>query len=428
MTNLSCLSGDRRTAPQSSGSRTELFSPPLRSRINGWSPPLHGFQLLAWLLYGFMAVVGFGVYVPLLPAPWSSAAYGTIGAVFLLHLLSHVAAVTVDPADLSVRSRKEYSSPVPVFDNTKHQHVIHNLHCSLCEVDVGPKAKHCSSCNKCIADFDHHCKWLNNCVGGRNYWFFFVTISSAVAGMVLLIPVVLFVFVEHYVNPSVLRTAPQFQTVKGNGTWLVFLPAAPLETSSLSLLVLAFITVLLGLAALLLLCHLLCFHVYLLSQGISTYEYIVRKRQSPNPKEKEKLPAPLPSNGATAQSLGPLESPVDCDAPLSSRSCAFKLEDKGQTPGRLPEPICAELEEVNGERREESPAQMIPGKAAALSDAVFSRGRSSPPLCFLLVGEPLMSLPVGRTLGGTSAEKPIVQDPLGSSIMDRQQGVKGHTP
>lgn len=51
--------------------------------------------------------------------------------------------------------------------------------------------------------------------------------------------------------------------VKGNNTWLVFLPAAPLETGSISLLALAFITILLALAALLLLCHLLCFHIYL---------------------------------------------------------------------------------------------------------------------------------------------------------------------
>ncbi|XP_051577800.1 palmitoyltransferase ZDHHC11-like [Myxocyprinus asiaticus] len=236
MTNLNC-SGchQRRTAPQHADSRNELVRAPMHSRVNGWSLPLHGFQLITWLMYSFMAIVGFGIYIPLLPSPWRFAAYGLIGAAFVLHLFTHVAAVTIDPADLSVRTRKDYSSPMRVFDNTKHQHVIDNLHCSLCEVDVGPKAKHCSTCNKCIADFDHHCKWLNNCVGGRNYRLFFITISSAVCGMFLLTLVVLFVFIGHYVNPAVLRTAPQFQTVKGNGTWLVFLPAAPLETSSISL-------------------------------------------------------------------------------------------------------------------------------------------------------------------------------------------------
>ncbi|KAK7146768.1 hypothetical protein R3I94_009566 [Phoxinus phoxinus] len=413
MTNLNCFGRHRRrTAPQNGGSRIELVGLPMHSRVNGWSLPLHSFQLIAWLMYSFMAIVGFGIYVPLLPAPWSFAAYGLIGTAFVLHLVTHVVAVTIDPADLSVRRRKDYSNPMPVFDNSKHQHVIDNLHCTLCEVDVGPKAKHCSTCNKCIADFDHHCKWLNNCVGGRNYWFFFITISSAVTGMILLILVVLFVFIEHYVNPAVLRTAPQFQTVKGNGSWLVFLPAAPLEANSISLLALAFVTILLALAALLLLCHLLCFHIYLMFQGISTYEYIIRKRQSPspNPKEKEQVPPALPSNGTTALGLGLLESPVNCKAPLSSKSCTFNLEDRGQTSSRLSEPICAEMEEASGERHpdysSDAPTQMIPG-------------------------EPMMSLPVGWNLSGIekpqapgrSNEKsvegrPIVQDPLGSSIMD----------
>ncbi len=73
---LNCFGRHRRqTAPQSAGSRDELFAPPLHSRINGWSLPLHSFQLLAWLVYSFMAIVGFGIYVPLLPAPWSFAAY-----------------------------------------------------------------------------------------------------------------------------------------------------------------------------------------------------------------------------------------------------------------------------------------------------------------------------------------------------------------
>ncbi|XP_052002767.1 palmitoyltransferase ZDHHC11 isoform X2 [Xyrauchen texanus] len=359
MTNLNCSGRhQRRTAPQHADSRNELVSAPMHSRVNGWSLPLHVFQLIAWLMYSFLAIVGFGIYIPLLPSPWRFAAYGLIGAAFVLHLFTHVAAVTIDPADLSVRTRKDYSSPVPVFDNTKHQHVIDNLHCSLCEVDVGLKAKHCSNCNKCIADFDHHCKWLNNCVGGRNYWLFFITISSAVCGIFLLTLVMLFVFIEHHVNPAVLRTAPQFQV----------------------------------------------------SEGISTYEYIMRKRQSPNPKDKEQSIPPAPtSNGTTTQSLGPLESPVSCDAPLSSRSCTFKLEEIGQTSSRLPEPICAEMEASSGERHvdfsSKSPTQTIPG-------------------------EPTLSLPVGLNLSGIEKPQtpgqnnvksegiPIVQAPLGSSIMD----------
>lgn len=48
---------------------------PLCSRTNGWSWPPHPFQLLAWLLYVYFAVTGFGVFVPLLPAHWIPAGY-----------------------------------------------------------------------------------------------------------------------------------------------------------------------------------------------------------------------------------------------------------------------------------------------------------------------------------------------------------------
>lgn len=98
-----------------------------------------------------------------------------------------------------------------------------------------------------------------------------------------------------------------------NSTWLVFLPLAPIKTSSAGLLILAFITVMLSFISLLLLGHLLGFHLYLceshtsrqtfdqlfsphslinlyyfpvmcplefaVHKGISTYDYVKMKRQ-----------------------------------------------------------------------------------------------------------------------------------------------------
>ncbi len=98
----------------------------------------------------------------------------------------------------------------------------------------------------------------------------------------------------------------------GNSTWLVFLPLAPIKTSSAGLLILAFITVMLSVTSLLLLSHLLGFHFYLCEsqtsrcsvelfslhsaisahhfplvcclsvtvyKGISTYDYVKMRRQ-----------------------------------------------------------------------------------------------------------------------------------------------------
>uniref|UniRef100_A0A673M922 Probable palmitoyltransferase ZDHHC1 n=1 Tax=Sinocyclocheilus rhinocerous TaxID=307959 RepID=A0A673M922_9TELE len=149
-----CSKNSNRTAPVSEGvpRRADV---PLCSRTNGWSWPPHPFQLLAWMLYLYFAVTGFGVFVPLIPTHWIPAGYIFTGITFVCHLFMHLMAVSIDPADYNVRA-KSYKGPMPVFDRTKHAHVIENCHCYLCEVDVGPKSKHCSPCNKCVASFDHH--------------------------------------------------------------------------------------------------------------------------------------------------------------------------------------------------------------------------------------------------------------------------------
>ena len=68
------LCSKNRTAPVPDGApppRVEVPPP----RTNGWSWPPHPLQLLAWGLFGFFAVTGLGVFVPLLPPHWLPAGY-----------------------------------------------------------------------------------------------------------------------------------------------------------------------------------------------------------------------------------------------------------------------------------------------------------------------------------------------------------------
>ncbi|XP_058530313.1 palmitoyltransferase ZDHHC1 isoform X3 [Ochotona princeps] len=215
-----CNRPSNKTAPEKGvWSAPTQASPELqgqRSRRNGWSWPPHPLQIVAWLLYLFFAVIGFGVLVPLLPHHWMPAGYACMGAIFVGHLLVHLTAVSIDPADANVRD-KSYSGPLPIFNRSQHAHVIEDLHCNLCDVDVSARSKHCSACNKCVCGFDHHCKWLNNCVGERNYR------ASAILALTALL-------------------------------------------------------ILLGLLSTALLGHLLCFHIYLMWHKLTTYEYIVRHR------------------------------------------------------------------------------------------------------------------------------------------------------
>ncbi|XP_053570322.1 palmitoyltransferase ZDHHC11 [Bombina bombina] len=351
----------RQTEPEGIHTERHAASPPQHSRVNGWSLPLHIFQLIAWLLYSYLAIVGFGIYIPLLPYGWKYAAYAIIGVIFVCHLVSHLVAVTIDPAESNVLAKKNYNLPMPIFDKDKHKHVIQNLHCYLCEVSVGSKTKHCSACNKCIADFDHHCKWLNNCVGGKNYWFFFNTVVSAVLGILLIVIVILYVFIQHFVNPAELRMSPQFEKVKQNNTWLVFLPLAPVESPAAGILTVAVITFLLGIVSLILLGHLLVFHIYLLMKKLSTYDYVMQQRIQNTARSQETFPESSQTTLERASDLHNLsfDEPKK-DYPVSSRSSAVKYQESMQLPLRQPSVICAEPYDVTSLNSLNTDHQILP--------------------------------------------------------------------
>ncbi|NWI79375.1 ZDHC1 palmitoyltransferase, partial [Dryoscopus gambensis] len=259
-----------------------------RARRNGWSWPLHLFQIIAWLLFLFYALVGFGILVPLLPRHWLPAGYICPGMCFIYHLVVHLTAVSIDPADANVRE-KNYLGPLATFNRNQHAHVIENHHCHVCDVDVSAKSKHCGTCNKCVCGFDHHCKWLNNCVGERNYWLFLNSVLSAILGLGLLLLVAFYVFVEFFVDPAVLRSDEHFDALRNHmDRWFVFLPASPVETRAPAILVTAGIFILLSLVTMILLGHLLTFHIYLLWHKLTTYEYILQQRPQQQPDKVDK--------------------------------------------------------------------------------------------------------------------------------------------
>ncbi|XP_062254457.1 palmitoyltransferase ZDHHC11 isoform X2 [Platichthys flesus] len=404
---MSCFSERRRrTSPMGGSSRNELV-PSKLPRMNGWSWPPQAFQVAGWLVYSFFAIVGFGIYIPLLPLPWNQVLYSLTGIAFIVHLFAHIAAVTIDPADASVRAKQSYSSPKPLFDRKNQQHVIQDLHCYLCDVKVGPKVKHCGVCNKCVEDFDHHCKWLNNCVGGRNYWCFFVALCSATMGSFLLVVVIFFIFIQHYLDPNTLRTAPQFGSMLGNGTWLAFIPLAPIKTSSAGLLILAFITVMLCIVCLLLLFHLLGFHFYLFSKGISTYDYVKMQRQ----KEARILEIEAgQSNDAKTHNKDPenQDHSIDCEPALSQSSSTCKFDDGVLLSSRIPGSICTELENLKKSTEKENRFHYgteIPTEKTEREINDINCWRPSP-------DEEAQS-PSVQSVDSV----PVVQDPLGSSVM-----------
>ncbi|XP_071613278.1 palmitoyltransferase ZDHHC1 isoform X3 [Heliangelus exortis] len=282
-----CSKTPNKTAPEILGEAVPEVQVQ-RARRNGWSWPLHLFQIFAWFLYLFFALVGFGILVPLLPRHWLPAGYigsvwtrkcGAVPAVctwgqilcpgvcFIYHLVVHLTAVSIDPADANVRE-KNYLGPLATFNRERHTHVIENHHCHVCDVNV----------------------------------LFLNSVLSAILGLAPLLLVACYVFVEFFLDPGMLRSDGHFDALKNQADrWLVFLPAAPVETQASAILVTAGLFILLSLMTVILLGHLLTFHIYLMWNKLTTYEYILQQRPQQEAKEGDKPQESSPSQLSPSQ-------------------------------------------------------------------------------------------------------------------------------
>ncbi|XP_013109566.2 uncharacterized protein LOC106088541 [Stomoxys calcitrans] len=161
-------------------------------RLHGLQTPLHPLQLFGWSVLLLFGLAAYWILVPSFTTEIQGPLYGLFTGLYLVHIVSHLAALLIDPADRELRRIHRTDRIVPEFDRSKHAHVIENGRCHLCNIRTSSaRTKHCSVCNKCIGKFDHHCKWLNHCIGSRNYVAFLMCVVSAVcAALVILLAVI----------------------------------------------------------------------------------------------------------------------------------------------------------------------------------------------------------------------------------------------
>lgn len=121
-------------------------------RLHGLQLPLHPLQISGWIAILGFGVSTFSVLIPALDFDLQIPLYYIVGCLYVIHTISHLAALLIDPSDDELRKQSS-SRIVPEFDRTKHAHVIENGRCHLCNIVTTPnfRTKHCSVCNKCVS-------------------------------------------------------------------------------------------------------------------------------------------------------------------------------------------------------------------------------------------------------------------------------------
>ncbi|XP_075455121.1 palmitoyltransferase ZDHHC1-like isoform X2 [Ascaphus truei] len=155
------------------------------------------------------------------------------------------------------------------------------MHCHIVQLEYkDSKTKHCWDCDRLVDNFDHHCIWLNNCVGGKNYWFFFNCAVSAFLGILLLTIMSCYILIAYFIQPWMQGTNMYLEVTNNlSYTWFAIFPEVSMNTKALMIVVIVSVTAILGLIHLLMLGHLLGFHLFLMHQRITTYQCIMIRRE-----------------------------------------------------------------------------------------------------------------------------------------------------
>ncbi|CAI2386803.1 unnamed protein product [Moneuplotes crassus] len=225
-----------------------------RIRTHGLKYPLHPYQVGSWIFY-FINVVSY-YFIVLVSIKHHTGLVITISAIFTILIIVVAILVTIatliDPTDDIVKRGKKEPSESFAF------------YCKICQSNVSDNSKHCGQCNRCVANFDHHCKWLNNCVGDVNYKLFIYLCISVLSFQVYYCIILFYSVLEFFINREEYEAS--LSDLYGNETGTPFVAIS----------IIIFVLNILPIVAIL---NLLSLHIWLKKKGLSTYDYIIQKRE-----------------------------------------------------------------------------------------------------------------------------------------------------
>ena len=166
----------------------------------------------------------------------------------------------------------------------------------------------CRACGKSVPGLDHHCPWLNTCVGTRNYVFFLALVFTAVA--------------QHTLGVLAAVLTPTVWFAPGVAPFSVVSPA-----------VFGAIVGVLAVTGLAAFGSLAAFHVYLLSVGLGTFDWMVARRA--RAMEGDVAP-PAAAAEAAAPRLAPVAAAVPAELEFKAVAVAPAAAGAGGSAGGAP--------------------------------------------------------------------------------------------
>eukprot|EP01083_Nonionella_stella_P085544 237267_1 len=181
---------------------------------------------------------------------------------FVVGFACYLVLSMIDPGiKLSAQPHKQC-----IISTTNHN----QFWCYLCEEVREIGTKHCYSCSKCVPHFDHHCPFLNLCVGGKNYSLFIA--FCALFEIVCCVQIGVTFYVWYYLDDRSLQFRHLYMERDRFQKCLFVSMTIPIIFAG-SLM------------------SLLHFHAYLAWKKMSTFDWILQKRQREAKKRLDRMKA-----------------------------------------------------------------------------------------------------------------------------------------
>ncbi|OMJ82976.1 hypothetical protein SteCoe_16187 [Stentor coeruleus] len=218
-------------------------------RKNGFNLPLHPLQVFLWLIILYQIATNEISVIPALEYPQKIVCGVLYHLSLLIVFVFGFLASFINPTDEVSKLALVLpgKNPLPV--------------CNLCKSNVSKTSKHCGPCERCVDGFDHHCVWLNNCVGRKNYKHFFISLAGLFMNSGIVVTFALSLLIDYTKNKKEIEEIiHERENIKAWIAQVIILFGY-------------------GVISLLLSGNLLFFHIWLKWKGLTTFDYLMKRRK-----------------------------------------------------------------------------------------------------------------------------------------------------